>query len=765
MSAPASCSGCGAALSPEVAGGHCLACLLQFGLAAEAGDVPGLKPGDRVGRYKLIEQIGEGGCGVVFEAEQLEPVRRRVALKVIKPGMDTRQVIARFEAERQALALLDHPNIAKVFDAGATESGRPYFVMEFVPGEKITDYCDGRKFSTLQRLELFAQVCRAVQHAHQKGIIHRDLKPSNILVADDGAGAGVPKIIDFGIAKSTEQPLTELTLVTAFQQFMGTPAYMSPEQAGAGDVDTRSDIYSLGVLLYELLTGLTPFDAAELRRLAMDEILRFIRDAEPARPSTRLTILTQQELSAVATCRQSEPARLPQLLRGDLDWIVMKCLDKDRVRRYETASALAQDLQRHLANEPVAARPPGAWYRFGKMVRRNKLATGAALAVAFALILGTVVSTDQAVRAWRAEREQSRLRQEAEAEAAKSREVAAFLKNILAGTGPSVALGRDTTMLREILDQAAARLGRELTNQPGARAELLGTLADTYHELGRYREMGTAARESLWLSRPSAGIESLAVAKALEQLGDALMHLGKLSDAENFTREGLAMRRKILGNEHPEVSAAINNLGLVLREQGRMQDAEMLFRESLAMDRKLLGNDSPKIAVSLDNLGAVLWGEGRLGEAEAAYREGLELRREIFGDNHPDVATSLNNLATVLLSEKKFAEAETMNREALAMDRKFLGDAHPDLVIALGNLGNALAAQGKLAEAETADREALAINRKLLGNDHPDVAAALETLSKDLAGQGKLEAALAARREAQVIRNLQAVRQNSGPLK
>ncbi|SPE61349.1 putative WD40 repeat-containing protein [Verrucomicrobia bacterium] len=504
MSEPSLCRSCGASLPGDAPSVLCSACAsiadsptvkVEVSPATSTPAPLSEKPGDHIDRYKLLQQIGEGGCGVVYMAEQLEPVRRRVALKVIKLGMDTKQVVARFEAERQALALMDHPHIAKVLDAGATELGRPFFVMELVRGIPITRYCDENKLPMRQRLELFTQVCLALQHAHQKGIIHRDIKPSNILV-EDHDGRPIPKVIDFGIAKATaSQSLTEKTLFTAFEQFIGTPAYMSPEQAKLSglDIDTRSDIYSLGVLLYELLTGRTPFDSSRLARGGFDEIRRIIRDEDPPRPSTRLSTLDAAERTAVASQRHCEAPKLLSLIRGDLDWIVMKTLEKDRARRYETANALAMEVRRYLNTEPIVARPPSARYRLEKLVRRNKLVFAAAGAVAAALLAGLGVSTwllfqerqarRQAVAAERAQAQQRALAQAAELRAQEQSRLAEARANEVNLTLASSDLSRAISLIADDkANDALVYLSRSLAKNPAnvAAVTRLATLL-TYH--------------------------------------------------------------------------------------------------------------------------------------------------------------------------------------------------------------------------------------------------------------------------------------------
>jgi serine/threonine protein kinase len=519
-------------------------------LLATLDELIEVRPGTVIGPYKLLEQIGEGGMGLVFMAEQSAPVRRRVALKVLKPGMDTRHVVARFEAERQALALMDHPHIAQVFDAGATASGRPYFVMELVRGVPITAFCDQHRLDPRRRLELFVQVCRAVQHAHQKGVIHRDLKPSNILVTLHDT-IPVPKIIDFGIAKATSQPLTERTLFTHFAQMVGTPLYMSPEQAEMNglDVDTRSDVYALGVLLYELLTGTTPFEGETLRRAGLDEIRRMIREEEPPLPSRRLSTLAAERQTTVSERRGVDGRRLGQTLRGELDWVVMRALEKDRNRRYESASALAADVERYLKDEPVEAGPPSAWYRMRKYIRRNRHLLATAGVVTVVLVAATAVSTWQAVKARDAE-------QRATTEAAIAQAVNDFLHEDLLGQAdglrqPSDASGGNPDLtVREALDRAAAKIGDRFRDQPLVEAAIRMSIANGYQILGAMPLAETHLRRAVALRESHLGPDHPATLISIDRLAGVCSWLGRHADAIDLNQRIIESHRKMLGPDH-----------------------------------------------------------------------------------------------------------------------------------------------------------------------------------------------------------------------
>jgi len=720
-------------------------------------NVVGEAPGSVIGRYKLLEQIGEGGFGVVFMAEQIEPVNRRVALKVVKAGMDTREVLARFEAERQALALMDHPNIAHVFDAGTTKSGRPYFVMELVRGIPVTDYCDQKQVSTIGRLQLFTKVCGAVQHAHQKGIIHRDLKPNNILVTVVD-GEAVPKVIDFGVAKALGRKLTEKTLFTAFHQMVGTPAYMSPEQAELSgvDVDTRSDIYSLGVLLYELLTGVTPIDADTLRKAGIDEVCRVIRETEPLKPSTRLHALGDK-LSEVAERRHSEPAALARQVRGDLDWIVMRCLDKERQRRYATANALMDDIHRHLDNEPVSARPPGTVYRARKFIRRHRVGVAMAGGLTLALSVGlaaALVGFGQARR----ERDRAEVGEaSARAEAIKSEQVTRFLQDMLEGVGPAAARGRDTTMLREILEKTEARVGKDLKDQPAVAAELQYTMARVYRALCDYDKAEALHRQALAMRKQLWGNEHAEVADSLQGLAHTLETHGRAPEAEPLYREALAIRGKVFGPEHPDVAASLNGLASSLESQGKFDEAVATFRKALVLRRKLYGQEHPDVATSLDGLAYTLGKAGQLAEAEKLEREALAMRRKIFVTDHPELSSSVSALAQILSWRGNYSEAEILFREVIEMRERLLGKGHENLSGQYRALGNVLLAQGKLAEAETTLREMLEGTERKWSDPEvkwtgkgimAEVATCREWLAELLLRQGKLAELLSLYREA-----------------
>jgi serine/threonine protein kinase/Tfp pilus assembly protein PilF len=695
------------------------------GVASEIGIE---REGDMIGRYRLLELIGEGGFGRVWMAEQRETVQRKVAIKVIKVGMDTRQVVARFDQERQALAMMEHPSIAKVFDAGATATGRPYFVMELCKGLPISQFCDQMNLSVAERLALVEQVCAAVQHAHTKGIIHRDIKPANVLVSMQD-GRPLAKVIDFGIAKATEARLTERTLFTAHRQMIGTPEYMSPEQAGGSlDIDTRTDVYALGVLLYELLTGTTPFSSHSLRSAAFGEIERIIREVDPPKPSTRLSEQTG-DLARVAASRGIAPARLGSLIRGELDWIVMKALEKDRQRRYETPTGLALDIRRYLSGEAVSAAPPSVAYRFRKFVRRNKAAVATAMLVSAALVLGLIGTSVGLIMAERARDAESKQRQVAEAARAEavSQETEAKLQSAIA----SAVARFQGEMLESVNPENLPR--DPVTNEPlRDRVTVVQAI-----EAGMKQLDGGVLKD-----QPKVEMS------VREFIGTTLQGLGRLDEAEANLRKSLAICRAEYPAGHAEIADKLNNFAALLQEQDKFDQAEPLYREALAIHRANLPTGHPNIGMVLSNLAFLLKEQGKFAEAEPLYREALEIQRAALPADHPDVATTLNNLALLLKTQKRLADAEPLYREALEIRRSALPAGHPNIAVSVNNLGGLLQAQGKLADAEPLLREAAGIWRGALPAGHPTLGGSLANMAEVRLQLGRADEARAGFDEA-----------------
>jgi len=693
---------------------------------------PNEGPGAVIGRYKLLQEIGHGGFGTVFMAEQREPVVRKVALKVIKLGMDTRQVIARFQAERQALAMMDHPNIAKVLDAGATSTGRPYFVMELVKGVPITQFCDDHQLAPRERLELFNDVCHAVQHAHQKGVIHRDLKPSNVLVSryDDKP---VVKIIDFGIAKAIGGKLTEQTLFTEFRALIGTPAYMSPEQAGMSDldIDTRSDIFSLGVLLYELLTGTTPFDEKTFRRAAYDEIRRLIREVEPPKPSTKVGSAPRTsgtgaqpagphsgpyDLEAIARARHTDPKSLARLLRGDLDWIVMKCLEKDRGRRYDTANGLASDLQRYLTDEPVTAGPPTAAYRLRKFIRRNRVAVAIGAIVAALLVGTTVVSTASWRRADRAVEQMRRERDKAE-------QIARFMEDTLSGVDPETALGRNTELLEEMMDAAAKRiLDGELAAAPEAELRLRLAIGWVYKCIGEFRSARKMLDPAEDLTRSLYPPDHPQSARALWLTADVSFAEGKPDEALRGFKAAQAMYQRLHPGDHSDVAALFYPISNCLDNLDRCDEALVQAQAGLEMSQRLYKGDHTEVLRGLVEVAQELAHVGRVEEALYMYDTHLPVIERQDARQNLGVARAMSNFGQCLLDVDRPADALPRFEAALGLLRRFYGRDHPAIAHGLVDVGNCLLWLDRTENAVAAYESALDMSRRMNDSPGPSIA-------------------------------------------
>ncbi len=710
----------------------------------------------RIGAYKILDILGEGGMAVVYLAEQSEPVKRRVALKILKPGMDTKQIVARFESERQSLAVLDHPNIAKIFDGGITEFGRPYFVMERVRGVPITDYCDDHRLNTEDRVRLFIGVCSAVQHAHHKGLIHRDLKPSNLLV---GVVDGKPqvKVIDFGIAKAATPTMTEKTLVTLVGQIIGTPQYMSPEQADASelDVDTRTDIYSLGVVLYELLVGTVPLDLAHIGDHAISLALR---ERDPVKPSTRITELGDT-LDEVAKARRTDGSTLKRLLQGDLDWVVMQAIEKDRTNRYATANALAMECRRYLQHQPVLARPHSTGYLLRRFIRRNRLMVTAGSVAIVAVIVGAAAATLGLVRATDAEKN-------AVHEAETARATTQFLVDLFQVSDPwsvapvSTKSGAEITA-REVLDRGADRIRIELSGQPEIQSSLMNAIGQVYTGLGaveraeelllegmrtrqavfpprhtsigdslqslgflyyttgKYADAAEAQREAASIYQEAWGEDSLGAAKSLNQLAITLANKGDLQEALEVQFQALDIFRSHPDSKPLDLALGLNNLGHVQNLLDTQSAALESFEEAVSIlaDTTARGHHASALA----NLAAIYQVTGQIAKSEPLHEQALAIKKEWFGPGHIEVAFSENNLSWVYRILGDYEKAEVLIRDAIRIFSTQLGDDHPNVGIVSGNLAHALRDQGMYTEAEATYRNALRLVQNALGEKHMNV--------------------------------------------
>ncbi len=695
-----------------------------------------LKPGQIFAeRFQLIRKLGEGGMGQVWLAEQSAPMRRQVALKLIKAGMYNESVVKRFQAERQSLAIMEHPAIAKVFDAGTTPPGQPYFVMEYVPGLPITEYCDQKKLRIGDRLELFIQACEGVQHAHQKAIIHRDLKPANILVIDvDGKPA--PRIIDFGLAKATTRPHDGESLFTQVGHFVGTPAYLSPEQADPNvtDVDTRTDVYSLGTVLYVLLVGSQPFETKRGERLPLDELLRRLRDEEPPSPSAKVS-RNWETTTATAGARSIEPKQLARVLRGDLDWITMKALEKDRVRRYASVSEFAADIKRYLNHEAVLAVPPSLAYRARKFARRYRVALATASVIALVLILSAIVTIREGIRANR--------------EAAVAEVVNDFLQNdLLAQAGASAQSGPNTKpdpdlKVRTALDRAAERIEGKFAKQPEVEASIRDTVGRTYIDLGLYPEARKQLERALELRSRVLGADDAKTLRSMVPLGRVARLQGRYDEAEALEGRALKAQRRVLGPEHPDTLTSMSNLAIVYDEEGKYAEAEGLDTQIVEIQKRLLGPEHPDTLTSMNSLAIVFDDEGKHAQAEELYAHTVEVRKRLLGPEHPDTLTSMSNLADVYGEEGKYLLAEALYAQTLDIKKRVLGPEHPNTLGSMSNLAIVYVEEEKFAQAEALFTQTLEIQKRVLGPEDHRTAETVYNLGCVAARRGDKDRAIA----------------------